>query len=70
MTRSELAQRAKVSINTLKPLYDDTWKGLRRDTIDSICEILDVGVGELFERVESKERPKERERTMKNKKIR
>ena len=52
MTRTSLAKRAKLSINTLRPLYRDTWQRIDRNTIDSICGILGVGIGDLFEYVE------------------
>ncbi len=29
MTRVELPSKANVSINTLGPLFNDTWKGIR-----------------------------------------
>jgi putative transcriptional regulator len=54
MTRTALAQKAKLSINTLRPLYNDSWQRIDRNTIDSICRVLGVQVGELFEYVETK----------------
>ncbi len=53
MTRVLLASKAKVSINTLRPLFNDTWKGIQRNTIDQICRVLEVRVGDLFEYVET-----------------
>ncbi len=58
MTRVLLASKAKVSINTLRPLFNDTWKGVQRNTIDQICRVLNVQVGDLFEYVEGKEKLK------------
>ena len=47
----------------IKPLYDDTWKGVQRNTIDAICRALNIGIGDLFEYV--KEEPKEKETKLK-----
>ncbi|MGE5443636.1 MAG: helix-turn-helix domain-containing protein, partial [Ignavibacteriales bacterium] len=52
MTRRELIRKSDISYTSLKPFYDDTWKGVKRDTIDALCKALDVGVGDLFEYVE------------------
>lgn len=54
MPRTSLAKKAKLSINTLRPLYNDTWQRIDRNTINSICGVLGVGIGELFEYVETK----------------
>lgn len=48
MTRGELARRANVSINTIRPLWNDDWKGINRDTMEKICGALDIAPGELF----------------------
>lgn len=56
MNRVELAKNANVSINTLRPLFKDTWKGVQRKTIDQICRVLGVQVGDLFEYVEKEEK--------------
>lgn len=52
MTRVELAKKTGLTYQGIKPLYDDTWKGVQRNTIDVICKALDIGVGDLFEYVE------------------
>ncbi len=52
MNRVELAKNANVSINTLRPLFKDTWKGVQRNTIEAICKALSVQVGDLFQYVE------------------
>ncbi len=54
MTRTSLAKKAKLSINTLRPLYNDSWQRIDRNTIDSICGVLEVGISDLFEYVETK----------------
>jgi putative transcriptional regulator len=56
MNRVELAKNAKVSINTLRPLFKDIWKGVQRNTVDAICKALDVQVGDLFLYVGTEER--------------
>lgn len=48
MTRGELAKKAGVSINTLRPLWNDNWKGINRETMEKICKALDIEPGELF----------------------
>lgn len=51
MTRVELARQTGLTYQGIKPLYDDTWKGVQRNTIDVICRALGVQLGELFEYV-------------------
>lgn len=53
MTRTELSGKSGLSLTSIKPFYDDTWKGVRRDTLDAICKALGVGIGDLFEYVET-----------------
>lgn len=62
MTRTELAEKAKVSINTLRPLFNDTWMGIQRNTVDVICRALGVQVGDLFEYVASVEEGKSKKK--------
>ena len=52
MTRSELSEKSGLSMTSIKPFYDDTWKGVRRDTLEALCKVLDVGINELFEYVD------------------
>lgn len=52
ITRIELSKQSGISMFTLAQLYYDKWKGVNRDTIDTICKALKVQVGELFEYVE------------------
>ena len=58
MTRVALAKKAGLTYQALKPLYDETWKGIMRETIDAICKALGLQVGDLFEYVEGEEKPK------------
>ncbi|MGE5446336.1 MAG: helix-turn-helix domain-containing protein [Ignavibacteriales bacterium] len=58
MTRVALAKKAGLTYQALKPLYDETWKGIMRETIDALCKALGVQVGDLFEYVEREEKPK------------
>jgi DNA-binding Xre family transcriptional regulator len=60
MTRVELASKANVSINTLRPLFSGTWKGIRRGMLDALCKAFSVRVGDLFEYVEMEEQSKKK----------
>jgi len=51
MNRVQLLELAGISLTTLKPLFDDTWKGIQRKTIDRICDALDITYHELFQDV-------------------
>jgi len=48
MTRTKLLRKSGVSLTSLKPFYDDTWKGIRRETLDALCKALDCDVGDLI----------------------
>ncbi len=48
LSRKELSLKTGISFNTLKPLYDDTLKGVQIKTINKICKALNIGVGELL----------------------
>ncbi|MGE5444088.1 MAG: helix-turn-helix domain-containing protein [Ignavibacteriales bacterium] len=56
MTRIALAKKAGLTYKSLKPLYDETWKGFMWETIDALCKALSVQVGDLFEYVETEEK--------------
>jgi putative transcriptional regulator len=61
MTRVELAKKAGISINTLRPLYIDTWQRIDRNTLNSICRVLEIQPGDLFEYIpEEKKETKQR----------
>lgn len=60
MTRVALAKKAGLTYQALKPLYDETWKGIMRETIDALCKALSIQIGDLFEYVEKEEKPKKR----------
>ncbi len=49
MTRKELSEKTGIAMYTLAQLYYDKWKGVNRDTIDSICTVLSIRVGDLIE---------------------
>ena len=49
MKQSELARKAGVSPNTIYLLYHDKWNMIGRNTINKICETLEISPGELFE---------------------
>lgn len=48
MTRTKLLRKSGISLTSLKPFYDDTWKGIRRETLDALCKALDCDVGDLI----------------------
>jgi len=55
MTRTKLLRESGISLTSLKPFYDDTWKGIRRETLDALCKALDCEVGDLICFEESKQ---------------
>ncbi len=52
INRTGLMQKSGIHLNTLRPLYNDTWQRVDRNTINRICEVLQCQVGDLFEYVE------------------
>lgn len=52
MTRSELSEKSGLSMSSIKSFYDDSWKGVRRDTLEALCKALGVQLSELFEYVD------------------
>jgi putative transcriptional regulator len=48
MTRTKLLRKSGISLTSLKPFYDDTWKGIRRETLDALCKALDCDVSDLI----------------------
>ena len=51
MKQYELAQKAGISKNTVSSICNDNWKGISREVMDTLCETLDIQVGDLFEYV-------------------
>jgi len=51
MSVQELAQRSGVSRRALHDLYHDRSSRIDYATLDRICRVLDVGVGDVLERV-------------------
>ncbi|MYZ27670.1 helix-turn-helix transcriptional regulator [Lactobacillus salivarius] len=49
MKIKELHERAGISRSTLTKLYYDKTSMIKLDTIDTLCSVLDVTPGELFE---------------------
>jgi DNA-binding Xre family transcriptional regulator len=43
-----LAQLAGINRNTIHKLYANNWTSIRRDTLDQLCAVLQVSVGELL----------------------
>jgi putative transcriptional regulator len=52
INRTELMEKSGIHLNTLRPLYNDTWKRVDRNTMDKICKVLQCQVGDLFVYVE------------------
>jgi putative transcriptional regulator len=48
LSQTRLAQLAGVHRNTIRKLYANNWTSIRRDTLDRICTVLQVPVGELL----------------------
>ena len=51
LNRVQLSKISGLSLATLKPLYDDTWVGIYRKTIDRVCDALNITYKELFEEI-------------------
>lgn len=47
-TVSELSKRTGISRTTLLSLYHEKGKGVQFDTLDKLCEHLDVDIGDLI----------------------
>jgi DNA-binding Xre family transcriptional regulator len=43
-----MAQLVGVHRNTIHKLYANNWTSIRRDTLDRICAVLQVSVGDLL----------------------
>ena len=48
LSQTRLARLVGVHRNTIAKLYADNWTSIRRDTLDRICTVLEVSVGELL----------------------
>jgi len=48
---SDVAREAGLHRNTVTLLYDETAVRVDMDAIEKLCELFDVAVGELFERI-------------------
>jgi putative transcriptional regulator len=48
MTQARLSALTGIHRNTISKLYNDNWTAIRRDTLDRICTVLQVQVGELL----------------------
>ena len=49
MTQSRLAALTGVHRDTIRKLYYNSWTSIRRETLDRLCTVLQVSVGELLE---------------------
>jgi putative transcriptional regulator len=48
LSQTRLAQLVGVHRNTIHKLYANNWTSISRDTLDRICTVLQVSVGELL----------------------
>jgi putative transcriptional regulator len=48
LSQTRLARLVGVHRNTIHKLYANNWTSIRRDTLDKICTVLQVSVGELL----------------------
>jgi len=48
---SDVARETGLHRNTVTLLYDETAVRVDMDAIETLCELFDVAVGELFERI-------------------
>jgi putative transcriptional regulator len=48
LSQTRMAQLVGVHRNTIHKLYVNNWTSVRRDTLDRICAVLQVSVGDLL----------------------
>jgi putative transcriptional regulator len=48
MTQVQLAALTGIHRDTIRKLYHDQWRSIRRDTLDRLCTVLQVDVDELL----------------------
>ena len=56
ITQRELAKKSGLSTYTVNKFYNEKWQGVDRETMIRLCETLGVGIGDLFEYVETEEK--------------
>jgi putative transcriptional regulator len=49
MTQSRLAVLTGIHRDTIRKLYYNGWTSMKRETLDRLCTVLQVQVGELLE---------------------
>lgn len=54
---AEVARDTGINKNTLHRLYNETATRVDLDVIDKLCDFLNVGVQDLFEKIDETERP-------------
>ncbi|QSF42632.1 helix-turn-helix domain-containing protein [Paenibacillus tianjinensis] len=52
-----VARETGLAINTVSGLYHDTSKRVDVETLDKLCKLLKVNIGELLEYIEDEESP-------------
>ncbi len=50
---ADVARETGLHRNTITLLYDETATRIDLDSIDKLCTLFNVGVGEMFERIDS-----------------
>jgi putative transcriptional regulator len=48
MTQARLAALTGIHRDTIRKLYHDRWTSIRRDTLDHLCTVLQVEIGEVL----------------------
>lgn len=62
-TQKELAERIGISVSNVGNIVNDQFKAIRRDTLESLCRVLNCQPGDLFEYVPDAEaQPKKKGR--------
>jgi putative transcriptional regulator len=49
MTQSRLAALTGIHRDTIRKLYYNSWTSMKRETLERLCTVLQVQVGELLE---------------------
>jgi len=62
-TQTELAERIGLGISNVHNIVNDNFKAIRRDTLESLCRVLNCQPGDLFEYVpDAESKPKKKSR--------
>ena len=61
ITKLDLTKKSGLSTYTINKFYNEKWQGVDRGTLIKLCETLNVGVGELFEYVETEQKHRKKQ---------